>query len=268
MARYAIVDGLPGRYLLRQGEDVISRAIFTRGAFDSVTPALAVASGRAAGVPTIVDVGANLGTFAIPVGIELDRRCRLIAFEAQRAVYYQLCANLFLNDLAQGIANHCAVGNPSSPAASIDVPVLDLDREVNAGGLSLDPAYLVAFPKQVLGREKVPLVALDEALAAEIRLDVLKIDVEGMELDVLEGARGVIARHRPLILCEALSDAFYEKAGLPPRRGRVIELLLALGYELTDLGDDLVAQHRQSSQWLEIAQLGSEVRIGVRSPRA
>ncbi len=85
--------------------------------------------------PVIVDAGANLGTFAVPVGLHvLPVHGRVYAFEAQRQIYYQLCANLLINGLVDCHAMNLAVG---AVHGQIDVPVLDLARERNAGALTL-----------------------------------------------------------------------------------------------------------------------------------
>ena len=52
--------------------------------------------------------------------------------------------------------------------------------------------------------QDVPVVRLDDELKQ--RIDFLKIDVDGMEMDVLEGCRGVIARDRPKAMIEVQSE--------------------------------------------------------------
>ena len=85
--------------------------------------------------PVILDAGANLGAFAVPVGLHvLPVHGRVYAFEAQRQIYYQLCANLLINGLRDCHAMNLAVG---AVHGQIDVPVLDLARERNAGALTL-----------------------------------------------------------------------------------------------------------------------------------
>jgi hypothetical protein len=53
----------------------------------------------------------------------------------------------------------------------------------------------------------VEIVTLDEVLG-EPRIDVIKIDVEGWELDVLRGATVTLERHRPLLYIEAMQNQF------------------------------------------------------------
>jgi FkbM family methyltransferase len=54
--------------------------------------------------------------------------------------------------------------------------------------------------------EPVEVVSLDEFFAGRIdgerTIDLIKIDIEGYELEALKGARGLLERHRPLLICE------------------------------------------------------------------
>jgi FkbM family methyltransferase len=54
-------------------------------------------------------------------------------------------------------------------------------------------------------------------------IDLLKVDVEGYELEVFEGARGLLSRHHPLVFCEI-------EARHNARYGEVFGLLRSLGY--------------------------------------
>jgi hypothetical protein len=66
------------------------------------------------------------------------------------------------------------------------------------------------------------------------RIDFIKIDVEGMELDALAGAAESIAQHRPAVLVESI------KAGAAALR----EWLTARGYRIFEVGINLLAVHR------------------------
>ena len=74
---------------------------------------------------------------------------------------------------------------------SVVVPWLDYAREGNFGALELGTWTQ---------GETVPLVTLDSYALNTCHL--IKIDVEGMERDVLEGARATITRHQPLLYVE------------------------------------------------------------------
>lgn len=137
---------------------------------------------------TVVEVGANIGTNAVPLARWLGPRGRLFAFEPQRQVHQMLCANIALNGLANVVAYWAAAG---ARAGSIAVPHIDYESRGNFGGVSLGGPG---------GGEPVPVMTLDGLQLSSCRL--IKIDVEGMELDVLQGAAATIERLRPRLYME------------------------------------------------------------------
>lgn len=157
----------------------------------------------------VVEVGANIGAHTVHLAKLVGANGTVIAFEPQRVMFYLLCANLALNEQFQVRAYRAAAG---SAGGSINVPRLDHRAAVNFGGVSL------------LGSttgEVVPRIMVDGFPLPSLRL--LKIDVEGMEREVLLGARQTIARHRPILYVE--NDRRENSAG-------VIGLIQELGYDL------------------------------------
>jgi FkbM family methyltransferase len=143
---------------------------------------------------TVVDVGANLGTHTVFFAQKAGAQGAVFAFEPQRVVFQLLCANLALNGLTNVRAHQAAV---SRRIGAMSVPDVAYDDGGNYGGVSL------GGPDRIDARsagERVPVTTLDELALPRCRL--LKIDVEGMELDVLEGAHALIAATRPLIYVE------------------------------------------------------------------
>jgi len=133
----------------------------------------------------------------------------IVAIEPQRLVFQVLCANLALNSRTNVFAHACAVGAENG---SILVPVLPPDQVSNFGGVSLRNAQQ---------GELVPLRRLDEMGLA--RCHVLKIDVEGMEVEVLRGAAGLIEEHRP---------AIYAENDRKERSKELLELIWSLNYRI------------------------------------
>ena len=155
-----------------------------------------------------VDAGAKIGLLSIPIARSLKGRGGTVhAFEAQRMMFYALCGSAVLNDLDNLHPHHAAVG---LAPGRIGVATLDYSRPQDFGMLSLT-AQFDDRPK-----ENVPLLSLD-ALNLP-RLDFLKIDVEGMEIEVLKGARSLLARERPWCWVE------YWKTGIEPIRAEFTNL--------------------------------------------
>lgn len=156
-----------------------------------------------------VEVGANMGAHTVHLAKLVGPTGTVLAFEPQRTMFYLLCANLALNEHFHVRALNAAAGGTRG---NIRVPILDHRAPLNFGALSL--------PDFETG-EEVPLFALDSFAFPSLRL--IKIDVEGMEVDVLSGARHTIARHRPILYVE--NDRRDKSEAL-------IALIMEYGYDL------------------------------------
>jgi FkbM family methyltransferase len=163
---------------------------------------------------TVVEVGANIGAHTVELSRLVGPTGAVIAFEPQRIVFQTLCANLALNSCANVLALPAAVG---AAAGEILVPFLPPDRPANFGGLSLiDAAAAPAKPS-----ERVPLRTLDGLGLRACHM--LKLDLEGMEIDALRGAADLVQRTRPHMYVE--NDRREQSAAL-------IELLRSWRYRL------------------------------------
>ena len=158
---------------------------------------------------TVLDIGANIGAHVIALAAIVGPRGRIVAFEPQRVIFQMLNANVALNALGHVSTLQIALG---SAPGNIKVPPLDYGSEGNFGGVSLE---------NVPAGEEVPLHTLD-SLAID-PCHFAKIDVEGMEIEVLKGMAQTIARHRPAMYVE--NDREHKSAAL-------IAHLLGLDYRL------------------------------------
>jgi FkbM family methyltransferase len=158
-------------------------------------------------------VGANIGAITVP----LARKAGLVfAIEPQLQTYYALCGNLAMNSVGhKARAMNVAAGEERG---CIQVPMLDLCRPVNVGGLSLGNH---AAPETAC--ETVAILPIDDLSLPQCRL--LKVDVEGMELEVLKGAARTIERCQPILYVE--NDREDKSAAL-------IEHIKGLGYQVYD----------------------------------
>jgi FkbM family methyltransferase len=155
-----------------------------------------------------IDVGANIGALTVGMARLVQPGGTIVAFEPQRAIFDILCNNLRLNGLSHVTAYRRAVG---SEAGVIRVPPLDYGRTENFGGVALGGTQ----------GEEVAVVTLDSLALAQLRL--LKVDVEGMEFEVVTGARATIGRLQP---------ALYIENDRADRSRRLISLLFDIGYRL------------------------------------
>ena len=136
----------------------------------------------------VIEAGANIGAHTVDLARLVGAAGAVHAFEPQRIVFQTLCANLALNQLTNVFAYQAALG---AECASILVPPMDPSVPSNFGGVSL---------QGVAAGESVPLVAVDSLDLPACHF--IKIDVEGMEVEVLRGATGTIDIHRPVLYVE------------------------------------------------------------------
>ncbi|MGE0151210.1 MAG: FkbM family methyltransferase [Reyranellaceae bacterium] len=135
----------------------------------------------------VFDIGANMGAHTVPMAQHVGPQGRVYAIEPQRIVYQMMCANVALSAMTNVHTFRAAAG---SAPGSINVPSLDYSQRGNYGGVSVGGDR----------GEPVPVITVDSLQPEKCRL--IKIDVEGFELDVLQGAARTIARFQPRLYLE------------------------------------------------------------------
>jgi FkbM family methyltransferase len=121
-----------------------------------------------------LEVGANIGAHTLLLAQLVGPTGTVLAFEPQRIVFRTLYANMALFSITNVRCVHAALGKASG---QITVPCLDHCQDNNFGGVNLS--------RHAVG-ESVPVMTID-GLDVQ-KCDLLKVDVEGMEQEVLEGA--------------------------------------------------------------------------------
>lgn len=139
----------------------------------------------------VVEVGANIGAHTIMLAKAVGEQGKVIAFEPQRRVAQVLNANIALNELNNVMCYTMGLGAQNEIA---QIPDLDFSQTNNIGGLAIG-----TYPG-VTQYSSVEIRTLDSFHLPQIKL--LKIDVEGMEKMVLDGAKETIARCRPIMYIE------------------------------------------------------------------
>ena len=134
-----------------------------------------------------VEAGANIGALTVPIATRVGPTGRVIAYEPQAPLADLLVRTATANALAQIEVRCAALG--AQPGTTV-VPRIDYLAAGNFGGVELGGA----------DGSTVPVETLDGLGLA--RLDLLKIDVEGMELAVLAGAAATARRLRPTLYVE------------------------------------------------------------------
>ncbi|MEM9059600.1 MAG: FkbM family methyltransferase [Pseudomonadota bacterium] len=187
---YRLIEARHGRFLANPKDIYLGRSMIKYGEFSELEWQVFDQMLRPGAV--VVEVGANMGAFTVPIANKVGRGGMVYAFEPQLSVFQQLCANLALNDLVNVQAFNAGCG---AEAGWLTLKRPDPARELNFGGLSLDALT-------GSGGVRVRVETLDEVLDLEA-LHMLKADVEGMEAQVIRGARGLIEKLRPILYLEA-----------------------------------------------------------------
>ncbi|MDE0054755.1 MAG: FkbM family methyltransferase [Gammaproteobacteria bacterium] len=134
----------------------------------------------------VVEVGAHVGSHTLPIARMVGRCGRVYAFEPQRKLYRELHRNLALNGITNVVPLRYAIG-----AGEARIIEMDLPTPGNEGGTGIGT-----------GGDEAELRNLDSFRFE--RVSVLKIDVEGYEDEVLDGAVDTIRRNRPVVLIEIM----------------------------------------------------------------
>jgi FkbM family methyltransferase len=184
--------------------------------------------------PIIFDVGANIGTYTnwlariFPAG-------KIYAFEPQRIIFQMLCGNAAINNFDNCFIHNMAISNTSG---FLEITEPDYNKPEDFGIFSLVADKI--FNKSGI-KSLIPVMSLDDFVETYQvnHVDFVKIDVEGMDLQVLQGAEQTLKNHQPGIFIEHSDNI----------RSILIDIQEYLGsenYEFQVLGNNLLASPKRT----------------------
>jgi FkbM family methyltransferase len=200
-----------------------------------------------------LDCGANIGVHTVEWAKRMTGWGEVIAIEAQERVFYALAGNIAINNCFNARAVHAAV---AAKAGIMRIPTPDYLSPGSFGSLELRQSERTEFIGQGIDYSDAASVSITTVAIDSFglpRLDLIKIDVEGMEIEAIEGAADTLVRCRPAVMVE------WFKSDQP----RLREALENHGYRVFDMGLNLVALHaddktlphieagRNSATWAE-----------------
>jgi len=161
-----------------------------------------------------VDVGAHIGTYTIPIAKKVGENGKVISFEPHPKSIDLLERNIALNQ----INNVVLIKKPVSD--SIKKVLFRLSKDPPTSGIETDDKN-----ESVIEMEAIDL---DTALSEQnlTKIDWLKIDVEGKELDVLKGSKNILKNFSPKLIIEMFNKETIKES---------IKILESEGYELKNL---------------------------------
>ena len=205
--------------MLDPGNGGVDMDIFADGVYEPEILKLLRSHLSADGV--FIDIGANIGQHSL----YCSYFCRQVySFEPVKKLYDQ-----FKESIARNKINNIAPQNVALGDTEGEVPIY-------SNGSSLAASSIVATKNKNF-IQHVKVVRLDDVYKG-LGIDkatLVKIDVEGYELGVLQGAKNFIKKYTPIIVLE-FSPYFYRRTD-PGISQRILDFLSGLGYELYDLGD-------------------------------
>jgi FkbM family methyltransferase len=159
----------------------------------------------------VLDIGANIGALTIPMSEAVGADGLVISCEPQYLVHQILVGNVALDQARNVMPLNVAVGREPGKLLVPDVIAADV-KEFNSGALELDKPHINGKLTQV--------VTVDSLIHGDKPVSCIKIDVEGMEPEVLMGAANTIVKHKPVVYFEI--DR--------PSWSKAVAILLELGY--------------------------------------
>jgi len=183
----------------------------------------------------IVDGGANMGFFSIPVAQAVkERGSKVIAFEPQKQLFYALGGTIALNELDNVFLHNLGIGDKQTVAQLSEVSYSQVSD------------YGMVSISEILSINEIPYLRYNTCEVITIdsmnlpRLDFLKLDIEGFECQALRGSLNTITKFKPWIWIE------YNMAGEQNIK-KELENIKEYRYQIIDWQNMLIGTKEQFS---------------------
>jgi len=198
-----------------------------------------------------VDCGANVGVHTIEWAKHMTGWGVVVAIEAQERLYYALAGNVAINNCFNARAIHAAV---TSQPGTMKMPSPNYFVSGSFGSLELRQRANTEFIGQPIDYSEgrmvdVQTVSLDAFNFP--RLDLIKIDIEGMELEALAGGVKCIGQLRPILVVEMIKSD----------QDKLRAWMENFGYSVIASGLNFVAIHKDD-------KCMADIKIGGAKPAA
>ncbi|PIQ48594.1 MAG: hypothetical protein COW03_09430 [Cytophagales bacterium CG12_big_fil_rev_8_21_14_0_65_40_12] len=177
----------------------------------------------------VIDIGANIGYFTLLSAMLTGNQGSVHAFEPQKEIYSALTENISLNNLSNVITNNLGLGSKSGTLTLTQMPG-------NRGG-----GRILENQVQQGISEKVKVISLDQYVENHQigEINFIKIDVEGFEYEVLQGANRVFSKLKPSCLFEFSPDIWKKnEMDWISKSNELLTFFLEKGYNLQDIDFD------------------------------
>ena len=165
---------------------------------------------------TVIDVGAHVGIYSLMASDAVGINGKVIAIEPSPTTAALLRRHIFINRRTNVKVVEAVVGR--------------MEQEVSFA-YCLDPTDPIAFANSIAykngGKQAIVRMRTLDEICQDCAPELIKIDAEGAELDVLQGARKVLCVHRPLVIVAIHPDPL-RMLGTTPRQ--VVEFMASQNY--------------------------------------
>lgn len=174
-----------------------------------------------------VDIGANIGRYTLLAAREVGNTGAVLAVEAHPRNYGLLTRNVELNKLTNVISLNAAAWKVNG------------ELTLHTAGVSVSHSIKV---NHRLGEIRVRAKKMDDAIleARLPRVDLVKIDVEGAEIEVLEGMQQTLEKYRPKLIVEVWTRNQDEFQALMARCGYHLDKLTSPAKGAVGLAENAV----------------------------
>ena len=199
------VPGVPGFAMFTNNDCTVCRDVMWEGGYEALALRLWASLARQASVA--FDVGANTGVYSIAAALA-NPGIKVASFEPLPVAFHRLAMNIDVNGVTNVHLHAFALGDRSGTQA------FEFNRKPYA--LIHNGGRLVGEDQPRSGhveRLTVETKRLDDLVRSTHDLGrvLMKLDVEGAELTLLDGAMGVISRFQPDILCEIFNQSLFDQ---------------------------------------------------------
>lgn len=177
---------------------------------------------------TAVDVGAQIGYLTLVMAMSGEKSATVYSFEPEPENIRRFNRNIHLNTISNVTLIQKAVSNTNSPIK------LYLSADHNAGTHST----IASDPNVSSQYIEIPAVTLDTVVSEHniTELSLVKIDVEGAELEVIQGAQNTIQELQPTFIIE-LSEVMQQSRGFSsPKFKQMMKEFNYSPFEILDNG--------------------------------
>lgn len=180
-----------------------------------------------------LDCGANIGIHTVEWSRHMTGWGSVLAIEAQERIYYALGGNIAINNCFNARAICAAIGRQPG---MMKMPSVDYLSPASFGSLELKKLERAEFIGQKIEYEDKNMVDIRTVSLDSLnlpRVDLVKVDVEGMEMDVLDGGVKCLAAQRPMLFIEWIKSD----------KGKLQSWLQDKQYAVKESGINLLAIH-------------------------